>query len=92
MLMPSGMDLIQVGVSVTGSLEKNPLRQSQGGACPACRAKWSLHFVHNLCLVCHYFVIYERKVPSQEIDHFATQVWTSLVTAPNFAHSSENSP
>ncbi len=31
--------------------KKNPLRQSQGGAGPARRATWSLHFVHNLCLV-----------------------------------------
>jgi hypothetical protein len=39
------------GVSVTSSFEKNPLRQSQGRHSPACSAKWSLHFVHNLCLV-----------------------------------------
>ncbi len=45
------MDLIQVGVSVASSWKKNPLRQSQGEASPASRAKWSLHFVHNLCLV-----------------------------------------
>ncbi len=32
-------------------LGKNPLRQSPGGAGPACSAKRSLHFVHNLCLV-----------------------------------------
>jgi hypothetical protein len=31
--------------------KKNPLRQSQGGPGPARRAQWSLHFVHNLCLV-----------------------------------------
>ncbi len=29
----------------------NPLRQTQGGPGPASSAKWSLHFVHNLCLV-----------------------------------------
>ncbi len=46
-----GMDLIQVGVSVTGSWKKISSCQSQGGAGPARRAKWSLHFVHNLCLV-----------------------------------------
>ncbi len=51
MLMACVMDLIQVGVSVTCSWKKNPLCQSQGGAGPARRAKWSLHFVHNLYLV-----------------------------------------
>ncbi len=34
------MDLIEVGVSVTGSWKNNPLRMSQGGACPASSAKW----------------------------------------------------
>ncbi len=39
------------GVSVTGSKKKIPLCQSQGGPGPARQAQWSLHFVHNLCLV-----------------------------------------
>jgi hypothetical protein len=42
-------------------LKKKPLCQSQGGAGPTSRAKWSLHFVHNLCLVYYYYVIYFQK-------------------------------
>ncbi len=60
------MDLIQVGLSVTGSLKPNPLRPSQGGACPArTHAKWSLHFIHNLCLVWPLFCYLRSKGKSR---------------------------
>jgi hypothetical protein len=42
-------------------------------ASPTPAAKLSRHFVHNLCLIDHYFVIYFRK---------ESPVWTSLVIRP----------
>ncbi len=73
--------------------KKNPLRQSQGGAGPARRAKWSLHFVHNLCLVWPLFCDWLQNRKSRP------KKTTTLPGLPRrygrrscFAHSSENSP
>ncbi len=90
------MDLIQVGVRETGSRKKrilcvSPKAEPAQPAAP--RGHYILYTV--FCLTTILWLTSERKVPSQEIDHFATQVSTSLVFRPliqNSPHFSYISP